>query len=283
MFDDQPTSAPTPPSNLPVEPDDIFKELEQTPVAPAKPNALDSGMLKPKSQPEQPTKPAAAPSALPRPVNASVTVPPSIELMGKSGESIAPVANPVLGRILLGVLVLIIVGSGGFGGWWVYTNIIQKKPVSTPTTQSTTELPTPTPTPVVETLTPSPVVAVTTTNENTDPTLDSDHDGLPDVQERVLGTDPNNPDTDNDGVTDGDEILKYRTNPLKADTDGDGYSDGTEIKNGYNPNGPGKLPNVNPANTPPADTNATSNLIPPTEKQNAPANSTSTLPPAIDL
>ncbi len=35
---------------------------------------------------------------------------------------------------------------------------------------------------------------------------DSDHDGLPDVVERILGTDPNNPDSDGDGIFDGAEV-----------------------------------------------------------------------------
>ncbi len=41
-------------------------------------------------------------------------------------------------------------------------------------------------------------------------------------------------DSDQDGLTNVEEKL-YGTNPYNADTDGDGYSDGTEIKSGYNP------------------------------------------------
>lgn len=47
-------------------------------------------------------------------------------------------------------------------------------------------------------------------------------------------------DSDNDGLTDMNETL-YGTNPNNPDTDGDGYSDGDEVKNGYNPNGPEML------------------------------------------
>jgi hypothetical protein len=54
---------------------------------------------------------------------------------------------------------------------------------------------------------------------------DSDNDGLTDAQERILGTNPNNPDTDGDGLLDGEEYFVYFTNPLKADTDEDGLSD----------------------------------------------------------
>lgn len=48
-------------------------------------------------------------------------------------------------------------------------------------------------------------------------------------------------DSDQDGLTDAEELNVYQTNPLKADTDGDGYLDGNEVKGGYNPLGEGKL------------------------------------------
>jgi TolB protein len=59
--------------------------------------------------------------------------------------------------------------------------------------------------------------------------IDSDNDGLPDSNERDIGTDPFNPDTDGDGLQDGEEVLTYTTNPLTPDTDNDGLSDGEEV------------------------------------------------------
>jgi hypothetical protein len=38
-----------------------------------------------------------------------------------------------------------------------------------------------------------------------------------------------NLDTDGDGLSDGAEVLKYKTDPLNPDTDGDGHSDGKEV------------------------------------------------------
>ena len=71
--------------------------------------------------------------------------------------------------------------------------------------------------------------------------VDSDKDGLDDVREKELGTDAYNADTDSDGLSDGDEVIIWKTNPLNPDTDGDSYKDGQEVRNGYNPLGAGKL------------------------------------------
>lgn len=48
-------------------------------------------------------------------------------------------------------------------------------------------------------------------------------------------------DTDKDGIYDKYEIEATKTDPNNPDTDGDGFSDGDEIKNGFNPLGEGKL------------------------------------------
>ncbi|MDD3276226.1 MAG: lectin-like protein [Kiritimatiellales bacterium] len=50
--------------------------------------------------------------------------------------------------------------------------------------------------------------------------------------------DPLNPDTDGDGLSDGDEVLVYFTNPFAMDTDADGIADQTELDAGMNPCSP---------------------------------------------
>lgn len=70
-------------------------------------------------------------------------------------------------------------------------------------------------------------IGLTFSNESQN--TDKDEDGLTKKEELKLGTDPNNPDTDGDGLKDGDEVMKYKTNPLKADTDGDALSDYDEL------------------------------------------------------
>ena len=57
---------------------------------------------------------------------------------------------------------------------------------------------------------------------------DTDGDGLYDPVEERLGTSPSNSDTDDDGLSDGNEINLYGTNPLNPDTDSDGLTDGEE-------------------------------------------------------
>jgi Bacterial TSP3 repeat len=58
---------------------------------------------------------------------------------------------------------------------------------------------------------------------------DSDSDNYLDVLELEVGLDPYNPDTDGDGVADGDEVNIYFTDPWYWDTDGDGIADGEEL------------------------------------------------------
>lgn len=102
-----------------------------------------------------------------------------------------------------------------------------------------------------------------------DAAMDFDSDGLTNLQEFQNGTDPNNPDTDGDrltdgyevntlhsqpgnadtdgdGLADGDEVLVYDTNPLLADTDGDGVNDGDEVGAMASPLNPGNTPATNP-------------------------------------
>ena len=60
---------------------------------------------------------------------------------------------------------------------------------------------------------------------------DKDGDGLIKKEELELGTDPNNPDTDGDGLNDGAEVKQYQTDPRNPDTDGDSLKDGEEVLN----------------------------------------------------
>jgi uncharacterized repeat protein (TIGR01451 family)/MYXO-CTERM domain-containing protein len=68
------------------------------------------------------------------------------------------------------------------------------------------------------------------------PRPDRDGDGLPDAEEEVIGTDPDDADSDDDGVRDGDEANfaddtdgDGLVNALDPDSDDDGLYDGTEV------------------------------------------------------
>lgn len=70
---------------------------------------------------------------------------------------------------------------------------------------------------------------------------DDDKDGLTNVFEARYATNPKSPDTDDDGLTDYQEVMSYFTDPVKQDSDGDAHKDGEEAKNGFNPCGEGQL------------------------------------------
>jgi hypothetical protein len=90
-----------------------------------------------------------------------------------------------------------------------------------------------------------------------DGAADTDEDGIPDVNEGAIGTDPDNldsdgdllydggeliygvnplnPDSDDDGLLDGEEVYIHGTDPAAVDTDGDGLDDLTEVQGGTDP------------------------------------------------
>ncbi|TFH17074.1 MAG: LamG domain-containing protein, partial [Lentisphaerales bacterium] len=81
---------------------------------------------------------------------------------------------------------------------------------------------------------------------NADPDLDTDGDGLTNIQEYELGTNPKAQDTDNDGLRDGNEDndgdglpnsreITLGTDPLDPDTDDDGLSDKQEVDQNLDP------------------------------------------------
>ncbi|MEK7481375.1 MAG: hypothetical protein AAB633_01350 [Patescibacteria group bacterium] len=163
-------------------------------------------------------KPTAVESGRLQPTS-SPPPPPSLPPAQLAGPVLAPAQSHKAKWIILGVVLLALLGVLGV---WVYT-------LNRPSDAGDAA-------PAV-TVTPEPV-----------PDGDADKDGLMDSRERELGTDKNNPDSDNDGLTDNEEATLWNTDPLINDTDKDGFLDGEEVDNGYNPNGAGKLFNVNDVN-----------------------------------
>ncbi len=194
-----------------------------------------------------------------------------------TGENLAPMETfeqtgekkSYLKIIIIVVAVIVVLG----GGYFTYSQFIKTaeplsenpatsvKPATTTTPSATTTKPADTGFVTVvpgisSSTTMNPIGSATSSLSTSteviasssivESTVDSDLDGLTDVEEKIAGTNPNVIDTDNDGLSDYEEVKIYHTNPLNADTDGDGYLDGAEIKSGYNPNGPGKLTDIAP-------------------------------------
>ncbi len=239
MFDEENNNA-NPPGNLPAEPADIFAGVEKEP-AEQLPDALSNGMLKKKDK---------------------TMVPPQFSgLTEENSIGNYKMSSPVLGKVLMLFMVALLLGGGAYGAWWFF--LAKKKTVSQPAVNSApkTSASNTVANPASSTNLPAQI--------NNDQILfgqgvDTDKDGLDDVREREIGTNPQNPDTDGDGLTDGEEVITLKSSPLNSDTDNDGlsdgdevliwktnilnpdsdndtYPDGTEVKNGYNPLGPGKL------------------------------------------
>ena len=78
-----------------------------------------------------------------------------------------------------------------------------------------------------------------TRSTSTTPTqldADTDDDGLSDGDEfNVHGTDPNDADSDDDGLSDGDEVNVHGTDPLDNDSDDDKLLDGVEVRYSTDP------------------------------------------------
>ena len=72
---------------------------------------------------------------------------------------------------------------------------------------------------------------------------DTDKDDLFDIYEKVIDTDPFNPDTDGDKLPDGYEVLTLNTDPLEVDTDENGVSDADEDFDNDNLNNLGEYEN----------------------------------------
>ncbi len=254
----------------------VPQDIPASPIA--APSALDAGILKP-ARPAFPdidgdddivTMPQAMQDEEPMLADVPAAIPP----MSSSEKSFAPdmpsasrgngagifgqppeietppplpqgeqymIKEPSLSRgimavIIFSVVLLILAG----GAWWVYTAVFantQEQVVQTPFDEI----------PSSQTGTNTVSNPIPPSVPNVDDRLlfgalqDTDSDGLDDDQERSLGLNPNDWDSDDDELSDGDEVIIWKTNPLNPDTDGDSYTDGTEVKSGYSPSGIGRI------------------------------------------
>jgi|GEM_PF-912166 hypothetical protein len=229
--------------------DDMFAGTdpvaESQTVQPDRPSAVQSGKIKPVGQTIPPVQ--AVPQTLPQQPQ-EVVPPPSdliIDNIDRGGAK----------KTLVIVIVAIIIVVFGIGGYLYFTRNTNLDPGTLDINENNN----------INTNTNTN--ANTNNNTNTTPSddeLDDDGDGLTNAEESDLGTDPLDPDSDNDGLFDREEVKLYKTNPnssdhdgdglsdyeeinewgtdpLDPDSDNDGYKDGQEVFSGYNPLGPGRL------------------------------------------
>lgn len=234
VFDDSAKNQNNAPKNLPTEPDDMLAGVDKvvSPVLAESPNALKSGLLKPRE----------AATVLPNPDYMPPPKPETITVETKKTKGVG-IAGMV--KVVMIILFVFLLAGLGYAGWVVYgkyNEATKAAKTETPKFEATNENNSQntvannsnteaSSTEQQAVVTPAPVV------DNTD----TDNDGLTDAEEKQLGTNPSSADTDGDKLSDLDEVRVWMTDPLKADTDGDGYQDGSEILNGFNPKGPGKF------------------------------------------
>ena len=80
-----------------------------------------------------------------------------------------------------------------------------------------------------------PTLVDTDEDGTEDANEDADEDGLTNAEELLEGTDLTKADSDNDDISDYDEINETNTDPCNYDTDGDTLSDGDELVLGLDP------------------------------------------------
>jgi gliding motility-associated-like protein len=91
------------------------------------------------------------------------------------------------------------------------------------------------------------IVAGTNPKNPNESPLDSDNDGLSDFIEELNGTDPNNPDTDGDGVLDGQDAFPLN-DQFSEDNDNDGIPDEVDIYGDNDSDALGDIPDIDDDN-----------------------------------
>lgn len=160
---------------------------------------------------------------------------------GKKTEIKEPFFKKNQKILVLAGTALVIVGGIGFAGWFLYGYFT--KPVSPLTKEppaiQNQNLNQP---PVNQNANINQPAVISNANLNQAvPPVDTDLDGLSDDEEAMYGTNPTKVDTDDDSLTDRDEVKVFKTDPTNPDSDGDGFKDGEEVRKGYDPKGTGKL------------------------------------------
>lgn len=177
-------------------------------------------------------RPGSVPSA-PQPSGPSGGVPNSGALLGDLPSM--PHSSPhkrnwiIAGSIIAAVIIAAVI-------LWAF--FFNSKPASAPQQAATTQT---TQTQQVQSQIPDSWrlqyfgSAACTNQDNCGDNADPDHDGLTNLEEYQHNTDPNNPDSDGDGLADGDEVHVFGYSPTSKDSSGKPqYPDDIEAKTKWN-------------------------------------------------
>jgi hypothetical protein len=141
--------------------------------------------------------------------------------------------NHIIRNIAIAVVIVIVLGAAAFGVWKLFFN--KTEPVLAPDTNTAPQQIT-----VPDVSTPGDWLAryfgtETCVNKaQCGDSADPDRDGYTNKEEYTTGTDPNNPDSDGDGIADGDEAHVFSSDPLISRTYRDGqYNDADFVKGSY--------------------------------------------------
>ncbi|MFA5994899.1 MAG: hypothetical protein WCW27_04620 [Patescibacteria group bacterium] len=131
--------------------------------------------------------------------------------------------------LILLIIILLSVITGGVLFWLKQRGLTATSVTNKATTNTVNDN-------IVTPLTNSANITPPLSNTNQNNSIDSDFDGLTDGEEIVYNTNPKKTDTDEDGLSDREEVRVYGTDPRNPDTDKDSYTDGNEVKHFYDPN-----------------------------------------------
>ena len=191
MFDDQPKSTATPPNAGGMKAGSEPSTAAQAPLGDIVIHAMPQEFYGREASLKTPQPPVAKPVPPPVPPPAPKPLPVAKPVVVKPKRSKAAVF----------VVLSIVLGLGALGGV-AYVYFTQPEPVSQSTPTKPVPQPEPEPEPEPELVPAKPVSGV-----------DTDSDGLTNVEELLYGTDFRDPDTDGDTFLDGNEVF-HRYHPL---------------------------------------------------------------------